>query len=230
MRRIPRQLGCAVVYSSLSHVLAHPHSTGHTSSPARRILFLFGNIRYGRLCHEQNRSGRCRVLNTTSRHLYRIDDARLNISTIWTSSVWAEASKPDALPFATTSRNRTCPSSRPQFFAICRNGDERAEIKIRYPTVYSSCAALSTFFISLSPTFAKAAPPPGTIPSEIAAFVALTASSILSFRYFISVSVAAPTRMTATPPESFATRSSSFSLSNLESVFSTCVRSWPTRF
>ncbi len=53
----------------------------------------------------------------------------------------------------------------------------------------------------------SAAPPPMTIPSSTAALVALRASSTLSFFSFISVSVAAPTFMTATPPESFARRS-----------------------
>ena len=87
----------------------------------------------------------------------------------------------------------------------------------------------TSFFISSPETFTSADPPPATIPSSIAAFVAFTASSILSLRYFISVSVAAPTRITATPPDSFAIRSSSFSLSNFESVFSRCPRSAFTR-
>ena len=43
----------------------------------------------------------------------------------------------------------------------------------------------------------KATPPPGRIPSSTAAFVAWTASSTRSFFSFISISVAAPTRMTA---------------------------------
>ena len=50
-------------------------------------------------------------------------------------------------------------------------------------------------------------PPPGTIPSSTAALVALRASSILSFFSFSSVSVAAPTLITATPPASLASRS-----------------------
>ena len=54
---------------------------------------------------------------------------------------------------------------------------------------------------------------PGTIPSSTAAFVACIASSTRAFFSFISVSVAAPTLMTATPPTSFASRSCSFSRS-----------------
>ena len=59
----------------------------------------------------------------------------------------------------------------------------------------------------------SASPPPGTMPSATAALVALIASSSASFLLFISDSDGAPTRMTATPPESLASRSWSFSLS-----------------
>ena len=59
----------------------------------------------------------------------------------------------------------------------------------------------------------SATPPPGTIPSSTAARVALSASSTRAFFSFISVSVAAPTLITATPPASFASRSWSFSRS-----------------
>src|SRR5207245_1010667 len=55
-----------------------------------------------------------------------------------------------------------------------------------------------------------ATPPPGTMPSSTAARVACNASSTRAFFSFISVSVAAPTLMTATPPASFASRSWSF--------------------
>ena len=59
----------------------------------------------------------------------------------------------------------------------------------------------------------NAVPPPATIPSSTAAFVADKASSILSFLSFISTSVAAPTPITATPPASLAKRSCKASLS-----------------
>jgi hypothetical protein len=58
------------------------------------------------------------------------------------------------------------------------------------------------------------------MPSSSAARVACSASSTRCFFSFISVSVAAPTFTTATPPESFARRSCSFSRSKSESVFS----------
>ena len=59
----------------------------------------------------------------------------------------------------------------------------------------------------------SATPPPGTMPSSTAARVALSASSTRAFFSFISVSVAAPTLITATPPASLASRSCSFSRS-----------------
>jgi hypothetical protein len=59
----------------------------------------------------------------------------------------------------------------------------------------------------------KARPPPGTMPSATAARVAETASSNASLRFFISASDGAPTRITATPAESLARRSWSFSRS-----------------
>ena len=63
-------------------------------------------------------------------------------------------------------------------------------------------------------------PPPGTMPSSRAARVAWRASSTRCFLSFISVSVAAPTLTTATPPASLARRSWSFSRSKSESVVS----------
>src|SRR3972149_1698319 len=53
----------------------------------------------------------------------------------------------------------------------------------------------------------SATPPPGTIPSSIAARVALSASSTRAFFSFSSTSVEAPTLMIATPPASLASRS-----------------------
>ena len=69
--------------------------------------------------------------------------------------------------------------------------------------------------------FTNAVPPPATIPSSTAAFVADKASSILNFLSFISTSVAAPTPITATPPAIFANLSCKFSFSN--SLFSSAI-------
>ena len=60
------------------------------------------------------------------------------------------------------------------------------------------------------------------IPSSTAAFVAAKASSKRSFASFISVSVAAPTRITATPPANLASLSCNFSLSKSDVVSSIC--------
>ena len=59
----------------------------------------------------------------------------------------------------------------------------------------------------------SATPPPATMPSSSAACVAARASSSSALRSFISVSVAAPTLICATPPASLASRSCSFSRS-----------------
>ena len=66
----------------------------------------------------------------------------------------------------------------------------------------------------------RAVPPPATIPSSTAARVEFRASSIRNLRSFSSVSVAAPTLITATPPANFASRSCNFSLSKSEVVSS----------
>jgi hypothetical protein len=79
----------------------------------------------------------------------------------------------------------------------------------------SSRVVDSNFFAILS----KAVPPPATIHSSTAALVALRASSILYFLFFISISVAAHTLMTATQPTSLANLSSNFSLSYVDVVF-----------
>ena len=80
-------------------------------------------------------------------------------------------------------------------------------------------AGLDVFLVRLdvasatSMALTSATPPPGTMPSSTAARVALSASSTRCFFSFSSVSVAAPTRMMATPPLNLARRSCSFSLS-----------------
>ena len=53
----------------------------------------------------------------------------------------------------------------------------------------------------------SATPPPATMPSSTAALVAFSASSTRSFFSLTSTSVEPPTRMIATPPDSFAKRS-----------------------
>src|SRR5881628_2565474 len=119
-------------------------------------------------------------------------------ATIMSTYSWVSASKPRvrgtvALTFSTI----TEPSS-PAFSTICRIGSSRARRTMLTP-VPSSPESLR--LSSASAARSSATPPPGTIPSSTAARVALRASSTRAFFSFISVSVAAPTLMTATARE-----------------------------
>ena len=89
------------------------------------------------------------------------------------------------------------------------------------PVASSPSASIAATFVY---TFISEVPPPATIPSSTAARVELSASSMRSLRSFNSVSVAAPTLITATPPASLARRSCNFSRSNSEVVSSNCAR------
>ena len=105
----------------------------------------------------------------------------------------------------------TAPSA-PELRAIWRVGMARACRTTSHP-VRSSPDAASASCSTAGMHRSSASPAPGTIPSARAARVALMASSKASLRLFSSASVRAPTRMTATPPESLPSRSSSFSRS-----------------
>ena len=95
---------------------------------------------------------------------------------------------------------------------------------MRIPVLRSASSSLSSNFCTAGMAFKSATPPPATQPSSTAALVAARASSMRSFFSFISVSVAAPTRITATPPASFASLSCNFSRSNSEVVVSIWLR------
>jgi len=127
-----------------------------------------------------------------------------------------------ALTFSTI----TEPSS-PALLAIWRTGSSRAFFTILMPTAVSPEASIPS---RAGIILRNAVPPPGTIPSSTAARVALRASSIRSFFSFNSVSVAAPTSITATPPDSLARRSWSFSRSKSEVVSSISVLIWAILF
>ncbi len=89
-----------------------------------------------------------------------------------------------------------------------------ARATIPTPVRSSSVSVLSLrSAVRDAPARSRATPPPATMPSSAAALVACIASSTRAFFSFISVSVAAPTLMRATPPMSFARRSWSFSRS-----------------
>ena len=116
--------------------------------------------------------------------------------------------------------------SSPAFSTIFLIGSVKASDKILTPTtssfIFNSLASL----VSTALARRRVTPPPGTIPSSKAALVAATASITLSFFSFISISVAAPTLITATPPESLANLSCSFSLSKSEVVVSIIFLIW----
>ena len=105
----------------------------------------------------------------------------------------------------------TAPSI-PAFSAIWRIGSSRARRTILNPTFSSSVRSSGIVLRALEASI-RASPPPGTIPSSRAARVAAIVSSTRNFFSFISVSVLAPTLITATPPESLARRFCSCSLS-----------------
>src|SRR6202046_5266251 len=113
----------------------------------------------------------------------------------------------------------TEPSS-PALVAIWRAGACSALRTISTPVFWSSFAVRT--FLSASVARSSATPPPGSTPSSTAARVACIASSTRSLRSFTSTSVAPPTRITATPPASLASRSCSFSRSESEVVSSIC--------
>ena len=124
------------------------------------------------------------------------------------SPVWALYPKAVSLEsriFPTT----TAPSS-PALATICRSGSSSAR-RTMFAPIASSPWSFRASTAGTQRT--RATPPPGTIPSSTAARVACIASSTRAFFSFISVSVAAPTLMIATPPASFASRSCSFSRS-----------------
>ena len=117
-------------------------------------------------------------------------------------------SQSDFITFSTM----TSPST-PALLAMMRHGASSAFWTISAPSFSSGSVRVSLKSSIMSERCTNAAPPPGTMPSSIAANVAFFASSMRSLRSSSSVSVAAPTLMTATPPLSLAMRSDSFCVS-----------------
>src|ERR1051326_182825 len=86
----------------------------------------------------------------------------------------------------------TMAPSVPQFITIWRTGSSHARRTIVTP----NCSSPSSLRVCrVIEARSKATPPPGTMPSSIAARVACSASSTRAFFSFISVSVAAETEM-----------------------------------
>src|SRR5919108_512137 len=133
----------------------------------------------------------------------------------WYSPVSALKPSP---AFSSRTLFTTTEPSTPAFSAIWRTGSSRARSTIAAP-VRSSGSSNPSRLIA-SDALRSATPPPGTMPSSSAALVAWSASSTRCLRSLSSVSVAAPTLTTATPPASLASRSWSFSRSKSESVVS----------
>ncbi len=126
------------------------------------------------------------------------------------SPYWSVAAFQPKLPLPSLTLFTTTEPSPPPFATIWRSGSSIARRTIFAPKVCSS----SSFSASSADCARRSAvPPPGTMPSSTAARVAFSASSTRAFFSLSSVSVAAPTLMTATPPASFARRSWSFSRS-----------------
>jgi len=96
---------------------------------------------------------------------------------------------------------------------ICSNEQETNYYHQSSSPVFSSPSVVSKSLATAGIAFTYAVPPPGRITSSTAALVADKASSILNFFSFISTSVAAPTSITPTPPDNFASLSCNFSLS-----------------
>mmetsp|Transcript_91933 Transcript_91933/g.256108 ORF Transcript_91933/g.256108 Transcript_91933/m.256108 type:complete len:280 (+) Transcript_91933:206-1045(+) len=112
----------------------------------------------------------------------------------------------------------TTTPSLPAFCAMDMMGIFTACFTISLPTFWSKFS--SSMLSSLLEQYRSAEPPPGTIPSSTAAFVAFRASFSRSLTSCTSTSDAPPTLMTATPPESLARRSLSLSRSYSEVVLS----------
>mmetsp|Transcript_15296 Transcript_15296/g.30067 ORF Transcript_15296/g.30067 Transcript_15296/m.30067 type:complete len:250 (+) Transcript_15296:374-1123(+) len=142
----------------------------------------------------------------------------------WTMSTYSPVAALNPLDEC-SSFNKVCTTtapSMPAFCAICQQGTLIAALIASTPTCWSRLSSFkpSSFFEARR----SAVPPPGTIPSSSAAFVAFSESLRRSLTSFTSTSLAPPTLMTATPPLSFARRSFSLSFSYSDVTTSTVSR------
>ena len=96
------------------------------------------------------------------------------------------ASNPTPIGEAFTFSNITAGSS-PAFIAICLTGSCNA-LRTILPPSFSSFSRPLTNFSTSGNMFTNAVPPPATIPSSTAAFVADNASSILFVCFYLSCS------------------------------------------
>ena len=168
------------------------------------VVRLFGDQRLRRQDQGCHRNG---VAHGADADLHRIDDAGRH----HVDECRLRASRP--VPGAAAATRLTVASgSRPQLAAMQASGCASAVSSRAYP-----CRALadrpSGGVWTDGAACSRAVPPPGTMPSSIAARAALIASSISCARRFCATGVAPPARMMAVPPESFASRSCSLSFS-----------------
>ncbi len=201
----PGDAGARCVLRWSERGLVHPaHAAARRTRRRRLVFLLLHDHAFGR--EQQPRDGRG-VLERRAGDLGRVDDARLDQILVRVGrGVVAEVlllRLPGPWPPRSSPR-------RPRSGRSSGCGSSSARRTMSTP-IFSSSVPL----ILSSALWARssATPPPGTMPSSTAARVACSASSTRAFFSFISVSVAAPTLMTATPPESLASRSCSFSLS-----------------
>ena len=166
------------------------------------------DLRQRRLGEEQHARHRDGVLERDADDLRGIDDPRLDEVDVRALRRVEAVVAVARCASARRRRRRRRPSSR----RSAATGASSACLRMRTP-LRSSPSHFVSSRSSASAARSSVRPAPGTIPSATAAFVALMASSKASFRDFSSASDGAPTRTTATPPASFARRSSSFSRS-----------------
>ena len=188
----------------------HAAHTTHTAATRRHtgaaLVFLrhFGHYRFG---GNQKRRDGGSVLHRDANHLGRVDDALLD-----EVAVFAGLRVEPVVVLISFSRilpTTTEPSS-PALITIWRAGQDSALRTISTPVFWSSFLVRRP--LRCSEARSRATPPPGTMPSSTAARVACIAST---------TSVAPPTRITATPPASLASRSCSFSRSHPPTQFAT---------
>ena len=192
-----------------THAAAHAaHAAAHAAVAVAvpLVVLLLGDLGDEARGGQQQRGHAGGVLQGRADDLGRVDDAGLDQVAVLrrcrrrsprSSSSGGRDGRPRRRPGRRCRRSSA--AARP---ARCGRSWPPGPRRLRAPE-------LSTAFSQRN----RATPPPGTMPSSRAAWVAALASSSRAFRSFISVSVAAPTLIWATPPASFASRSWSFSRS-----------------
>src|SRR5262245_34135589 len=191
------------------HLLCADRSEVHAAARrhGRHRFLLLRQLCDHRFRGDQKARDGCRILDRGTHNLGRVDDA-LGYQVAVFARLRIEAVR--VLSFSSSLPTTTEPSA-PALIAIWRAGVWIALRTMSMPCFWSSFSTLRR--LSASTERSRATPPPGRMPSSTAARVACIASSTRSLRSLTSTSVAPPTRITATPPASFASRSWSFSRS-----------------